>query len=102
MHTYIHAYIHTCINLYKYIHTQPLCVSEDGEMLTPELQKDKVALKDELMATAKQVWVWVWVWVWVLVLVCVGVICICYIYVYICNVYMYMYSIYTCKKHIYI
>ena len=32
----------------------PLCVSEDGEELTPELQKDKVALKEELMATAKQ------------------------------------------------
>ena len=30
------------------------CVSEDGEQLTPELQKDKVALKEELMATAKQ------------------------------------------------
>jgi paraquat-inducible protein B len=29
-------------------------VSEDGEQLTPELQKDKVALKEELMATAKQ------------------------------------------------
>jgi magnesium chelatase subunit D len=29
-------------------------VSEDGEPLTPELQKDKVALKEELMATAKQ------------------------------------------------
>ena len=28
-------------------------VSEDGEQLTPELQKDKVALKEELMATAK-------------------------------------------------
>jgi len=32
----------------------PLCVSEDGEELTPELQKDKTALKEELMATAKQ------------------------------------------------
>lgn len=32
----------------------PLCVSEDGEELTPELQKDKVALKEELMAVAKQ------------------------------------------------
>jgi magnesium chelatase subunit D len=32
----------------------PLCVSEDGEELTPELQKDKVALKEELLATAKQ------------------------------------------------
>ncbi len=30
------------------------CVSEDGEQLTPELQKDKVALKEELMATARQ------------------------------------------------
>ena len=33
----------------------PLCVSEDGVELTPELQKDKVALKEELMATARQI-----------------------------------------------
>lgn len=33
----------------------PLAVSEGEEVLTPEMQKDKVALKEELMATARQV-----------------------------------------------
>jgi len=32
----------------------PLAVSEGEEVLTPEMQKDKVALKEELMATARQ------------------------------------------------
>ncbi|EKX33520.1 Mg chelatase, subunitD [Guillardia theta CCMP2712] len=32
----------------------PLAVSEDGEVLTPEMQKDKKALKEELIATARQ------------------------------------------------
>jgi magnesium chelatase subunit D len=33
----------------------PLAVSLGEEELTPELQKDKVALKEELLATARQV-----------------------------------------------